>query len=145
MGFLIDTCIWIDVERGALSPADVSTVTGSDPVFLSPVTIAELKFGAETAKTPDLRQKRLAALARLKKKPLLMIDETTGEIFGDIAAQIRKKGARYRYRVQDLWLASQAIQHGYRFLTHNLRDFTDIPGLALIVWEDATKKRKTEK
>ncbi|RJQ64224.1 MAG: type II toxin-antitoxin system VapC family toxin [Desulfobacteraceae bacterium] len=142
MGFLIDTCIWIDVERGALSPADVSTVTGNEPVFLSPVIIAELKFGAETAKTADLRQKRLAALGRLKKKPLLMIDETTGEIFGDIAAQMRKQGARHRYRVQDLWLASQAIQYGYRFLTHNRQDFEDIPGLSLIIWQDATKERE---
>jgi len=139
MGFLIDTCIWIDVERGALSPADVATVTGEEPVFLSPVAIAELKFGAESADTPDRRQKRLAALARLKSKPILMIDETTGEIFGDIAAQIRKQGSPHHYRVQDLWLASQAIQHGYRFLTHNRKDFTDIPGLSLVIWEDAVK------
>jgi len=139
MGFLIDTCIWIDVEQGVISPADVATVTGNEPVFLSPVTIAELKFGAENAKSSDLRQKRLAALARLKKKPFLTIDETTGEIFGDIAAQVSKKGAGHRYRVQDIWLASQAIQHGYRFLTRNRKDFEDIPGLALIVWDEVTK------
>ncbi len=142
MGVLIDTCIWIDVERGALGPADVAAVTGDEPVFLSPVTIAELKYGAENAKTSDLRQKRLAALARLKRKPLLMIDENTGEIFGDIAAQIRKNGSQHHYRVQDLWLASQAIQHGYRFLTHNRKDFVDIPGLALVVWDDVVKKVK---
>ncbi|MFZ3114683.1 MAG: type II toxin-antitoxin system VapC family toxin [Syntrophales bacterium] len=136
MGFLIDTCIWIDVERGALSPADVATVTGDDPVFLSPVAIAELKFGAENATTSDLRQKRLAALARLKRKPILIIDETTGEIFGDIAAQLKRNGSQHRYRVQDLWLASQAIQHGYRFLTCNRKDFADIPGLSLVIWED---------
>jgi predicted nucleic acid-binding protein len=140
MGFLIDTCIWIDVERGALAPADVASVTGDEPVFLSPVTIAELKYGAENAGTSDLRQKRLAALARLKRKPLLVIDETTGEIFGDIAAQIRKNGSQHHYRVQDLWLASQAIQHGFRFLTHNRKDFADIPGLDLVVWEEAVKK-----
>ncbi len=134
MGYLIDTCIWIDVERGALAPADVAAVTGSEPVFLSPVTIAELKFGAENAANSDLRQKRLAALARLKRKPLLTIDETTGEIFGDLAAQVQKSGAQHRHRVQDLWLASQAIQYGYHFLTHNRQDFADIPGLALVVW-----------
>lgn len=136
MGFLIDTCIWIDVERGVLAPADVASVTGIEPVFLSPVTIAELKFGAENVLNVDLRLKRLSALARLKRKPLLMIDATTGEIFGDLAAQIKKNGSQHHYRVQDLWLASQSIQHGYRFLTHNRKDFSDIPGLALVVWED---------
>jgi len=137
VGFLIDTCIWIDVERGAIAPADVAAITGDEPVFISPVTIAELKFGAENASMPDLRQKRLAALARMKRKPLLMIDETTGEIFGDLAFQIKKSGVSHKYRVQDLWLASQAIQHGCRFLTHNRKDFSDIPGLALVVWGEA--------
>ncbi|NTV15323.1 MAG: type II toxin-antitoxin system VapC family toxin [Desulfobulbaceae bacterium] len=139
MGFLIDTCIWIDVERGALAPADVATITGAEPVFLSPVTIAELKFGAENTTSPDLRQKRLAALANLKSKPHLPINETTGEIFGDLTAQIKKNGAQHHHRVQDLWLASQAIQYSCRFLTHNRKDFTDIPGLALVIWSEVVK------
>lgn len=134
MGFLIDTCIWIDVERGRISPADVASITGDQPVFLSPVTMAELKYGAEMAPDLDIRQKRLAALRRLSRKPLLRIDEHTGEIFGDLAAQVRRAGRTVRYRVQDLWLASQAIQHGCAFLTHNSNDFKDIPGLDLIIW-----------
>ena len=60
MGFLIDTCIWIDVEQGLLAPADVGSITGDEPVFLSPVTLAELKFGAEAAQDSGVRQKRLA-------------------------------------------------------------------------------------
>jgi predicted nucleic acid-binding protein len=133
MGFLVDTCVWIDVERGALAPADVASVTRDEMVYLSPVTIAELKFGAENAPSPDLRQKRLAALARLKSRPLLSIDDGTGEIFGDLAAQIRKSGQGHHHRVQDLWLASQAVQHGFRFLTRNRKDFADVPGLQLVV------------
>lgn len=132
MGVLIDTCIWVDVERGSLSPADVAALTKGEPVFLSPVTIAELKFGAENAKDPNIRQKRLAALARMKKKPVLLINEVTGEIFGDLAAQIARIGARHQHRVQDLWIASQAIQYGFPLLTHNLKDFADIPGLQLL-------------
>lgn len=58
MGFLIDTCIWIDVEVEALAPADVATVTGNQPVYMSPVTIAELKFGVDAAKDPAIRQKK---------------------------------------------------------------------------------------
>ena len=42
-------------------------------------------------------------------------------------------GLGYRYRVQDLWLACQAIQYGYRFLTRNSKDFEDIPGLDLVI------------
>jgi predicted nucleic acid-binding protein len=37
--------------------------------------------------------------------------------------------------VQDLWLASQASQHSHRFLTRNRRDFEDIPGLDLVLYQ----------
>ena len=36
MGFLIDTCVWIDVERGLLAPADVATLTNNELCLLSP-------------------------------------------------------------------------------------------------------------
>jgi len=135
MGFLIDTSIWVDVERGAIAPADVATVTGSAPVYLSPITIGELKYGAEIASSPSLRQKRLAALARLRRKPLLSIDEETGEIFGSIAAALRSAGrGSYQHRINDLWIASQAIQHGIKLLTRNVKDFADVPGLELVPW-----------
>jgi predicted nucleic acid-binding protein len=140
MGFMIDTCIWIDVERGALSPADVNSFTDSEPVYISPVTIAELKFGAENAKEPQIRQKRLAALFRLMRKPILKIDEITGEIFGSLAAQIKMAGRQHSYRVQDLWLASQSIQHGLSLLTYNRKDFEEIPGLSLVVIQSSSKK-----
>jgi predicted nucleic acid-binding protein len=55
MGVIIDTCIWVDIERGRLSLGDVQTVTGSDPVFMSPVTIAELAFGVEMAESEDIK------------------------------------------------------------------------------------------
>ena len=133
MGFLIDTCIWIDVEQGVLAPADIASVTGNAPVFLSPVTLAEMKFGAEIAKDPDIRQKRLAALRRLQHKPLLMIDAATGITFGELVAALNLQGKGHRQRVQDLWLASQAVQHGFTLLTRNDGDFADIPGLVLAV------------
>jgi predicted nucleic acid-binding protein len=36
--------------------------------------------------------------------------------------------------VQDLWLASQAIQYGVKLLTKNEKDFSDIPGLDLVIF-----------
>lgn len=133
MGFLIDTCVWIDVEQGRLAPADVATITGEEPVYLSPITLAELKFGAEMAPDEAIRQKRLAALQRLQRKPLQPIDGQTGEVFGRLAASLRRSGRSHKPRVQDLWLASQAIQCGYRLLTRNGKDFQDIPGLDLVL------------
>ena len=131
MGYLIDTCIWVDIERGTLAPADVSSFTGIDAIYISPVTIAELKFGVENTSDMNIRQKRQAALLRLKRKPILRIDEITGEIFGSLAAQMKSSGLQHRHRVQDLWIASQAVQHGLILITFNEKDFIDIPGLSL--------------
>jgi len=134
MGFLIDTCIWVDVERGTISPADVARYTKEEPVYISPVILAELSFGAEMAKEERIRQKRLAALSRLRKKPFIVIDEHTGDIFGRLAASLHKSGLDHKYRVQDLWLASQAIQNNLKLLTRNAKDFSEIPGLELVVY-----------
>ncbi|TAN20830.1 MAG: type II toxin-antitoxin system VapC family toxin [Acidobacteria bacterium] len=128
MAFLLDTCVWIDVERAVLAPGDVAVLTRGEEVYLSPVTLAELRFGAEIA-APALRQQRLAALARIETRPLLSIDRTTGLVFGSLTAQLHLSAHRHRARVQDLWLASQAIQHGCSLLTRNVRDFDDLPGL----------------
>lgn len=136
----MDTCVWIDVERGAMAPGDVAALTQGEPVFISPVTLAELRFGAEIAPDPRTRQKRLAALHRLERKPLLSIDGATGDIFGSLAAQIRAAGRQHRYRVQDLWLASQALQHSCRLLTRNHHDFEDIPGLDLVLYQLARRR-----
>ncbi len=133
MAFLIDTCVWIDVECGALGPADVAALTGDEAVFLSPVTVAELCYGAELAVDPGIRERRRVALRRLQRKPLLPIDADTGVVFGHLAAALHEAGSMHRSRVQDLWLASQAVQHGYALLTRNRKDFQDIPGLDLVL------------
>ncbi|MFH1491590.1 MAG: PIN domain-containing protein [Pseudomonadota bacterium] len=125
------------MERGAISPADVAVFTSNEPVYISPVTLAELTFGAELAKDEDVRQKRMTALSKLRKKPFITIDEFTGEVFGRLAAAIHRAGKEYRYRVQDMWLASQAIQNNLKLLTMNKKDFLDIPGLSLVIFQKA--------
>lgn len=84
MGVILDTSIWVDVERGRLSPADVASVTGAEPVYLAPPVIAELQYGVERA--PD-------AAARARRKPCLILDRETGECFGRLAAHLDAGGA----------------------------------------------------
>ena len=133
MGFLIDSGVWIEVERGRLAVADVHAVTKSQPVFISSVTIAEMQLGAELIADKTVRLKCLAFLRRLKRKPLLRIDAQTGEVFGTLAARLHRTGRRHQFRVQDLWLAAQAVQRRFKLLTLNERDFRDIPELDLVV------------
>ncbi|MBI5385984.1 MAG: PIN domain-containing protein [Verrucomicrobia bacterium] len=132
MGFLIDTDIWVAVERGTLAPADIHAVTGTEPVFLSPVNVAELQMGIELVADEATRRKALAAMRRLRRKPLLRLDYDTGEVFGHLAAQLRKQGRSEEFRIMDLWLAAQAVQRKFSLLTFNARHFKDIPGLKVV-------------
>ncbi|MCB1070152.1 MAG: PIN domain-containing protein [Verrucomicrobia bacterium] len=133
MGVILDTSIWVDVERGRLAPRDVANLTGDEPVYLVPPILAELEYGVQRAATPGQRAKRSSALARIRKKPCLVIDQDTGSLFGQLAAAVDASGKPSRHRTQDLWIAAAAIQHHLKVLTRNRTDFEDIPGLDLLV------------
>jgi len=132
MGVILDTSIWVDVEQGRLAPADVATVTGEEPVYLAPPVIAELQYGVHRAPNAAARNRRASALARIRRKPCLIIDRETGEFFGRLAADVDSRGKPSTHRVNDLWLAALAIQHGMKVATQNAKDFADIPGLDLL-------------
>jgi predicted nucleic acid-binding protein len=132
VGWLIDTGIWIAIERGTLSAADIHAITQQAPVYLSPINIAEMQFGLELLKSGPMKQKAETALRRMRRKPQLRITVETGEIFGTLAAKLKKVGRDADFRINDLWLAAQAIQRDFSLLTTNAKDFTDIPGLKLV-------------
>ena len=132
MGVILDTCIWVDVERGTLAPADVMRVTGDLPVFLTPPVLAELEYGIYRAKTDDQRIRRMSAMTRIRRKPCLTMDRTTAEIYGRLAGMLDNAGKPTAYRTHDVWIAAIAIQHDHVVLTRNIKDFEGIPGIRLL-------------
>ena len=132
MGVILDTSIWVDVERGNLAPADVAAFTGDEPVYVVPPVIAELEYGVHRAKTPAQRNKRASAVARVKKKPCIAMDKDTGATFGRLAADLDAMGTPSTHRVQDVWIAALAVQHNLKVLTRNEKDFEGIPGVQTI-------------
>lgn len=132
MGFLIDTGLWIDVERGRLSAADIHAITRQAPVYLSPVNLAEIRFGIDLMPDTKRKQTAVAMLRRMRRKPLLRIGAETAEVFGALAARLSKSGRGHEFRIQDLWLAAQAVERKFTLLTGNAKDFEDIPGLKFI-------------
>ena len=132
MGYLIDTGIWIAIERGRLSAADVHAVTRQAPVYLSPVNLAEIRFGIDLMSDAKQKNKAMAMLRRMRRKPLLRIGAETAEVFGALAARMAKNGRGHQFRIQDLWLAAQAVERKFTLLTANARDFRDVPGLKYI-------------
>ncbi len=53
-------------------------------------------------------------------------------IFGTLAARLAQAGRGADFRIQDLWLAAQAVQSRCTLLTRNAKDFQDIPVLKFV-------------
>lgn len=132
MGFLIDSNLWIAIERGRLSAADVHAITGPAPIYLSPVNLAEIRFGIERMSDAKQKQRAMTMLRRMRRKPLIRIGAETAEVFGTLAAGLAKSGRSHEFRIQDIWLAAQAVERKFTLLTANAKDFRDVPGLKLV-------------
>jgi predicted nucleic acid-binding protein len=81
VGWVIDTSLWIAVERSALSAADIHAITGQEPVYLSPANVVEIEFGRDLLPSGSQKQRATAMLRRLRRKPQLRITVETGETF----------------------------------------------------------------
>jgi predicted nucleic acid-binding protein len=132
VGFLIDSNLWIAVERGQLSPPDLHSITRQETIFVSPINIAEVYFGICLMPESPEKLQALNALKSMRRKPFLSVTAETAEVFGRISADLLRSGRGPGFRIQDVWLASQAIQRRLKFLTANAKDFRDIPGITLV-------------
>ncbi|MGA1982135.1 MAG: PIN domain-containing protein [Acidobacteriaceae bacterium] len=128
---IFDSCIWVGLAGGQLDPQTVIAAAGNLPVFISVISLGELGFGVESCADPAERAARAACLRRLESRPVLDVSRSTAAAFGVLAAAVKHAGRSPRPRYNDLWIAAQAIEHGYTLLTTNTTDFAHLPGLNL--------------
>lgn len=97
-------------------------------IALSFVTVGELlvlpkvrNWGPQ--KTADLQR-------RIKLARILPYDMLLCETYADLQAKVTRAGSPVP--ANDLWIASTAVRHSIPLITHNRRNFDDIPGLLFI-------------
>lgn len=132
MGVIFDSCIWVGIGAGQLDPQSVISTTGDLPVFTSVISLGELSFGVQSCADPSVRALRAAYLRQVESRPALEVSKHTAAAFGVLAAAVKQSGRSPRPRYNDLWIAAQAIEHGYALLTLNPSDFAGLPGLRCI-------------
>jgi len=133
VGMILDSCVWVGIASGELDPRTIIAMTGDEPVFVSVISLGELRFGVESCSNPAERATRSACLRQLEDRPTLEISKHTAAAFGVLAAAVKSGGRSPRPRYNDLWIAAQAIEHGYSLLTLNPGDFSGLPGLSCLV------------
>ena len=131
MGVIFDSCIWVALAGNQVDQQAVIDAAGDAPVFTSTISLGELSFGVHSCTDPTERALRAAYLRQVESRPTLGVSKHTAAAFGVLAATVKQAGRSPRPRYNDLWIAAQAIEHGYTLLTFNTNDFVGLPGLRI--------------
>ncbi|EDT00679.1 PilT protein domain protein [Burkholderia ambifaria IOP40-10] len=111
----------------------VITVAGDAPVFVSAISLGELALGVQACADAAERARRAAHLRQLERRPVLEVTRHTAAAFGVLMAAVKQAGRSLHRRYNDLWIAAQAIEHGYALMTLNVADLAAMPGLNVMV------------
>lgn len=139
MGMIFDSCIWVGLASNQVDPQAVIQAAGAQPVFTSAISLGELSFGVQACTDPTERAMRAAYFRQVESRPTLDVSRHTAAAFGVLAAALKQTGRSPRPRYNDLWIAAQAIEHGYVLLTLNVNDFAELPGLRLVALAPKTQ------
>jgi hypothetical protein len=132
MGIIFDTSIWIGLSEEEITEEAASKAAGEQQVFISVISLGELSFGVESAGDLAIRMHRRRALSTFEEMPALDVTAQTANAFGMLAAFMKQSGRSPRTRVNDLWIAAQAIENDFALLTTNIKDFEGLPGLRVV-------------
>ncbi len=127
MTFLLDTTVvseWVK-QRPDPGVIDWLAEVDEDRVFLSVVTLAELRHGIERL-ADSRRRKRLDAWLRDElvlrfEGRVLSVDETVADCWGEVVA--RREAIGRPIGVMDAFIAATANVHSLKLVTRNERDF----------------------
>lgn len=131
MARVIDTSVWVDVERRGQFENDFGTITSVDEAIIASVTAAELLMGAELGqRRGERRHTQLYVESLLDRLTILPFDLAAARIYARLYGEIRRSGNTVG--VSDLQIATIAMAHDSSVVTLNLRDFNRIPGLTVV-------------
>lgn len=101
-------------------------------VAVPALVAAELYYGASaSARAPENVEK----LERLfRNLPIINFDLDAAREFGTLKAALRQRGRPTGET--DAWIAAIALAHAATLVTHNTKDFAQIPGLRLTDWTE---------
>jgi tRNA(fMet)-specific endonuclease VapC len=128
--YLLDTNIVIYVlKRRPKEVLDIFNANASR-MAISSITLSELMYGAEKSLNTD---KNLEAVEEfVSHLEVLPYDAKASQHYGQIKAALEKKGQIISEN--DIHIAAHAISHGLILVSNNVREFKQVPNLALENW-----------
>ena len=131
MKFLLDTNICIYLIKN--KPPSVLRHFQAHPVGeigISSITVAELQYGVYKSRYVSRNQQALEQFLA----PLVVadFDYRAAVVYGQIRAQLEAQGLPIGSL--DMLIAAHALSLNLTLVTHNTREFSRIPGLAIADW-----------
>ena len=131
MTYLLDTNACVTVLRDARSNvAQRLAQTPHDDVALCSIVKAELFYGAyKNRQAARSLEKLTQFVTAFQSYPF---DDSVADLYGRIRAELEAQGKPIG--PNDLLIAAIALSNGLILVTHNTREFSRVPGLALEDW-----------
>ncbi len=129
MSFLVDTNICSEfLKQTGIVVNRFLQYTGR--LYISTVSLGELYTWVLRKQAPRSRLQDLLAL--LNDVNILDVDHAVARKFGEVRAGLLDQGLPMP--TADLLIAATALIHGLTLVTHNTKDFTNVPGLSVVDW-----------
>jgi tRNA(fMet)-specific endonuclease VapC len=132
MLLLLDTdiCIYLIREQPQAIVERFTTYAVGD-IGISTITLAELEYGVSKSGKPAKNKEALDQFAT----PLVVadFDRAATVSYGKLRTALEKKGRMIGG--MDLLIAAHAVSLNVPVVTHNVREFTRVPGLRVETWK----------
>jgi tRNA(fMet)-specific endonuclease VapC len=131
LALLIDTSVFVAVERSGGDLSDLLEELGDDPVALSAITASELLHGVHRADSAVRRGRRERFVEEiLSTFPVIPFTLEMARIHSRLWADLQAKGEVIG--AHDLLIAATALAQDSIVATRNPRHFGRIPGLKVV-------------
>lgn len=130
MAQLIDSSIFIALERRRAPLGALARALPDEPVALASITASELLAGVHRADSPARRARREAFVeAVLEAVPVLPFDLLAARVYARLSVELAATGRPIG--AHDLLIAATALAHGCAVVTESPRHFQAVPGLVV--------------
>ena len=130
MGTLIDSNVFVEVERGKLDLSAWIRRRAGDVLGISAITVSELLHGVHRAPAGRLHEARRAFVEHvIDVVPVHPFDTDAARVHAELGARLAAHGARNG--AHDLMIAATALSLGFGVATLNVAEFARVPRLAV--------------
>ncbi len=130
--YLLDTNICVFLLRGKYDVDKMLDKVGLENCYISEITEAELKYGAELGRRKGLKQ-RIQILENLFTTVQILPISKAIDLFASEKARLRLAGTPADDDF-DLLIGCTAIVHNMTMVTENIKDFKNLSGIKLENW-----------